>query len=45
MQEYQNPILSDQALLDIPYEESLMFKTKFTYLKIFDVTWDFNLAK
>lgn len=28
MQEYQNPVLSDQALLDILHQEGLMFKTK-----------------
>jgi len=44
MQECQNSIVSDRTLLDIPHEESLMLKTKFTYLKGFDITWDFDLA-
>ena len=41
----QSPILSDQVLLDILHEESLMFNIKYTYLKIFDITWDFDLTK
>ena len=39
--EYQSPVLSD--LLDITCEEGLVFNTKFTCLKIFHITWDFDL--
>lgn len=35
----------DQVPLDIPHEEGLMFKTKCTYLKTFDIVWDFDLAE
>lgn len=37
----QNPILSDQVLLDIPCMKDVIFDIKFTYLKIVDVMWDF----
>lgn len=43
--EHQSPTLSDQVLLAITYEEGLVFNTKFTCLKIFDITWDFDLEK
>lgn len=41
----QSPILSDQVPSDIPHEEGLMFNAKFTYLKIFGITWDFDLSE
>lgn len=41
----QSPMLSDQVLLAIPHEEGLMFNIKCTYLKIFGITWDFDLTK
>lgn len=37
-------MLSEQVLLDTPCEGGLKFNAKFTYLKIFDITWDFDLA-
>lgn len=35
----------DQVLLDIPCVVVLMFNIKFTYLKIFDITWNFWWSK
>lgn len=40
----QSPLLSEQLLLDIPHE-GLMFNTKLTYLNIFHVTLDFDIAE
>lgn len=44
LREYQKPILSDPALLDILREEGLTVKAKFTYLKVFGVKCHFDLA-
>jgi len=38
---WQSLTLSDQILSDILRAESVMFNSKFTYLKIFGVTWEF----
>lgn len=35
----------DQVLWGILHEEGFMFKTRCTYLKTFDVTWDSDLAE
>lgn len=39
------PVLSDHHLWDVPGVEGLVFNNKFTYLKLYDVTWDFELAE
>lgn len=40
-----SPVVSDHHLWDIPGVEGLVFNNKFTYLKLYDVTWDFELAE
>lgn len=39
------PEHSDKVPSDVPHVESLMHNTKFTYLKLFEVPGDFDLAE
>lgn len=39
------PVHSNQVPSDVPHVECLMHNTKFTYLKLFEVPGDFDLAE